>query len=149
MPSVSKIALGLALALLVSAPGLSQETQNPVDAKSDEPITEFQSPGEVDNANPKSKSETKKSTVGRHRFEPSASREYLIERARKESEARAELLQRYQASGVDYAHPTFDSMIMHPYYVQRHPRQLRNPGHPIFGYPLPRSWFYVQPIMAW
>ena len=90
------------------------------------------SPGELLNfpsaSGPDSKSE--KPILGKHRFEPSASKEYRVERARKESEAREELLRHYRAIGFDYAHPTFDGMALNPYRPKR-------------------RVFFVQPIRPW
>jgi hypothetical protein len=90
------------------------------------------SPGEPLNlpsaSDPASKSE--KPLPGKHRFEPSASKEYRVERARKESEAREELLKHYRAIGFDYAHPTFDGMALNPYRPKR-------------------RVFFVQPIRPW
>ena len=90
------------------------------------------SPGEPLNfpsaSDPASKSE--KPLPGKHRLEPSASKEYRVERARKESEAREELLKHYRAIGFDYAHPTFDGMALNPYRPKR-------------------RVFFVQPIRPW
>jgi hypothetical protein len=106
----------LALALATQSTGLSQD---------------LASPGNSDSSGANGETPVgEKTSIGKHRFEPSPAREYLIERARKESEAREELLRHYQAIGFNYAQPTIDGMAMHPYRVKR------------------RS-FYVKPIAAW
>ena len=88
----------------------------------DDRASKLTSPGDAD-SEPKPR-------VGKYRFEPQPNREYLIQRARKESQARMELLQYYQAIGFNYAQPTFDGMAMHPYPISRKP-------------------FFVKPIRPW
>ncbi|MFZ4082059.1 MAG: hypothetical protein ACOYKN_12580, partial [Pirellula sp.] len=112
----------LALALATQSTGLSQDLASPGNSDSSEA-------SDSSGANGKT-SVGDKTSIGKHRFEPSPAREYLIERARKESEAREELLRHYQAIGFNYAQPTIDGMAMHPYRVKR-------------------RWFYVKPIAAW
>lgn len=50
-------------------------------------------------------------SIGKNRFQSSSSRDYLIERARQESAARAALLKRYRDAGWNYGQPTIDSNI--------------------------------------
>jgi hypothetical protein len=109
----------------LAATGFCQQPQS-------ETVMNSSSPGEPLNfpsaSDPASKSEN--TLPGKHRFEPSASKEYRVERARKESEAREELLRHYRAIGFDYAHPTFDGMALNPYRPKR-------------------RVFFVQPIRPW
>jgi len=112
----------LALALATQSTGLSQDLASPGNSDSSWA-------SDSSGANGKT-SVGDKTSIGKHRFEPSPAREYLIERARKESEAREELLRHYQAIGFNYAQPTIDGMAMHPYRVKR-------------------RWFYVKPIAGW
>ncbi len=124
-PTLRPAFLANTLWLGLAATGFCQQPQSDNDANTS-------SPGELRNfpsANDTS-SKSEKTLPGKQRFEPSASKEYRVERARKESEARDELLRHYRAIGFDYAHPTFDGMALNPY---RPKRRL----------------FFVQPIRPW
>lgn len=66
-----------------------------------------------------------KAAIGKYRFEPQPNREYLIQRARQESDARRNLLQYYQAMGWNYAQPTVDGMTLHPYPRSRRPFSVK------------------------
>ena len=113
---LAPVLMVLALALATSSTGLSQDPA---------------SPGNSDSSGANGETSVgEKTSIGKHRFDPSPARDYLIQRARKESEAREELLRHYQAIGFNYAQPTIDGMAMHPYRVKR-------------------RWFYVKPIAAW
>ena len=113
---LAPVLMVLALALATSSTGLSQDPA---------------SPGNSDSSGANGEpSVGEKTSIGKHRFDPSPARDYLIQRARKESEAREDLLRHYQAIGFNYAQPTIDGMAMHPYRVKR-------------------RWFYVKPIAAW
>ncbi|MCE2753730.1 MAG: hypothetical protein LW720_17780 [Pirellula sp.] len=114
-----------ALWLGLAATGFCQQPQSDTDPNTSSPGELRTFPSASDTS-----SNSEKSLPGKHRFEPSASKEYRVERARKESEARQELLQHYRAIGFDYAHPTFDGMALNPY---RPKRRL----------------FFVQPIRPW
>jgi hypothetical protein len=79
------------------------------------------------------------STVGKNRFQSSSSRDYLIERARQESAARAALLKRYRDAGWNYGQPTIDSNI----WYSIHPET----NHPFSSNPFLRSRrFFVTPV---
>ncbi len=120
------------LALLANALWLGLAATGFCQQPPSETVPNSSSPGELPNfpsaSDPDPKSE--KPILGKHRFEPSASKEYRVERARKESEAREELLRHYRAIGFDYAHPTFDGMALNPYRPKR-------------------RVFFVQPIRPW
>lgn len=49
--------------------------------------------------------------VGKNRFQTPASKDYLVQRARAESAARAALLERYRKAGWNYGQPTIDSNV--------------------------------------
>lgn len=124
-PTLRLALLANTLWLGLAVTGVCQQPQSDTDENTP-------SPGELRNfpsANGTS-SNSEKNLPGKQRFEPSAFKEYRVERARKESEARDELLRHYRAIGFDYAHPTFDGMALNPY---RPKRRL----------------FFVQPIRPW
>jgi len=102
---------------------LAQESQTAVDPK-------LASPGESDPLNEDGKKIRGLSQIGKNRFEPSANRQYQIEQARKQFQARSELLRYYETRGVNFAQPTFDGMAMHPY-------------------PISRRGFYFRPLRPW
>ena len=75
---LAPVLMVLALALATSSTGLSQDPA---------------SPGNSDSSGANGEpSVGEKTSIGKHRFDPSPARDYLIQRARKESEAREELL---------------------------------------------------------
>lgn len=95
------------------------------------------SPGEPSSNKPSDRSGA--SAVGKNRFQSSSSRDYLIERARQESAARAAILKRYRDAGWNYGQPTIDSNIW--YSIQ--PKT----NHPFSSNPFLRSRrFFVTPI---
>lgn len=49
--------------------------------------------------------------VGKNRFQTPASKDYLVQRARAESAARAALLESYRKAGWNYGQPTIDSNV--------------------------------------
>ncbi len=81
------------------------------------------------------------SEVGKNRFQSSSTREYLIQRARQESAARAALLKRYRDAGWNYGQPTIDSNI----WYSINP----NTNQPFSSNPFLRSRrFFVTPVAA-
>ncbi|MCY3005004.1 MAG: hypothetical protein NTV29_03390 [Planctomycetota bacterium] len=122
----------LRLALLAICLWLTEPTRGFCQQAQNEPLSNPASPGELSDSptasSPFSKSD--RTVTGKYRFEPSASKEYRVERARRESQAREDLLRHYQAIGFDYAHPTYDGMALNPYRPKR-------------------RVFFVQPIRPW
>jgi len=117
--------LAISLWLAESTRGVCQQTQNETVAN---PARAGELADSPTASPPFSKSE--RPVIGKYRFEPSASKEYRVERARRESQAREDLLRHYQAIGFDYAHPTYDGMALNPYRPKR-------------------RVFFVQPIRPW
>ena len=124
-PAALSVILAICCTLMSSDPHglLAQESQTAVDPK-------LASPGESDPLNEDGKKIRGLSQIGKNRFEPSANRQYQIEQARKQSQARSELLRYYETRGVNFAQPTFDGMAMHPY-------------------PISRRGFYIRPLRPW
>jgi len=81
------------------------------------------------------------SAIGKNRFQSSSSRDYLIERARRESAARTALLKRYRDAGWNYGQPTIDSNI----WYSINPKT----NQPFSSNPFLRSRrFFVTPLAA-
>lgn len=100
------------------------------------------SPGEPSSESPLSSKPSDRSgssAVGKNRFQSSSSRDYLIERAKQESAARAALLKRYRDAGWNYGQPTIDSNI----WYSIHPKT----NQPFSSNPFLRSRrFFVTPV---
>lgn len=99
-----------------SSEALSSEAQGSDALSSDKPGV-YVSPGEqqVEISSDQNLSDAAANApavqVGKNRFQTPASKDYLVQRARAESAARAALLERYRKAGWNYGQPTIDSNV--------------------------------------
>jgi len=99
-----------------SSEALSSEAQGSDALSSDKPGV-YVSPGEqqVEISSDQNLSDAAANApavqVGKNRFQTPASKDYLVQRARAESAARAALLESYRKAGWNYGQPTIDSNV--------------------------------------
>jgi len=99
-----------------SSEALPSEAQGSDALSSDKPgvyVSPGEQHGEISSDQSLSDAEANASAVqvGKNRFQTPASKDYLVQRARAESAARAALLERYRKAGWNYGQPTIDSNV--------------------------------------
>jgi hypothetical protein len=99
-----------------SSEALSSEAQGSESLSSDKPGV-YVSPGEQhgeissDQSLSDAAANAPAVQIGKNRFQTPASKDYLVQRARAESAARAALLESYRKAGWNYGQPTIDSNV--------------------------------------
>ena len=99
-----------------SSEALSSEAQGSESLSSDKPgvyVSPGEQHGEISSGQNLSDAAANAPAVqvGKNRFQTPASKDYLVQRARAESAARAALLERYRKAGWNYGQPTIDSNV--------------------------------------